>query len=409
MQDVFNELLAYMNGLKVISTHSHHLKDEEFKGLTLKRLIENSYVSWSGLKLEDTYASRKEYIGSLKYKSYFVWLQKALGEIYSMDSPLTADNWELISDKITERHKDTHFHLDLLKNKCKYEKIIIDTYWNPGDNNGHPDLFSPTYRINSFITGYSKEVKDHNGNNPYQYYDADIQDIDEYIQYMKGIIKLKKNEGCVALKSALAYDRGLDFHEVEKGKAQKAFGRKGHAVTQEDIKNFGNYIFFEICKVAAELDMPLQCHTGSGIYHETNALQLYEVISKNPETKFILFHGGYPWTEDLCALTHYFPNVYPDFCWMPLLETPASIRLLDSLIEICLSDRICWGCDTWTSEESYGALLAVRFVLAKTLSQKVTDGYLAINDAKSLISNILYNNPKKLYNTPPCQGGTLSG
>jgi hypothetical protein len=288
--------------------------------------------------------------------------------------------------------------MDLLKSKCGYEKIIIDTYWNPGSNNGHPELFSPTYRINPFIAGYSKEARDHNGNNPYDFYKEDIQNIDEYVLYLKRIITLKKNEGCIALKSALAYDRSLDFTEVKKEKAQKAFGHGGHLVTKEDIKNFGDYIFFEICKLAAELDLPLQCHTGTGIYLKTNAMQLFEVIGKNPETKFVLFHGGYPWIEDVCALAQYFPNVYPDICWMPLLETPATIRLLDSLVEICLSDRVCWGCDTWTSEESYGSLLAVRYILAKVLSQKVIDCYFTLNDAKEIAGNILYNNAKRLYN-----------
>lgn len=396
-QDIYHELMAFMNGLKVISTHSHHLRDEEFRDFTLKRLLNNSYVSWSGLSLEDNYDSRKVYLENVRYKSYFIWLQKALFELYGIRKPLSADNWDLVSDQITTRHQDPDFHLTLLKDTCGYEKIIIDTYWNPGTNNGHPELFAPTYRINHFLFGYDRAVKDHNGNNPYTYYADDIRDIDQYILYIRKIIQLKKEEGCVSLKSALAYDRSLDFTEVDKEKAQKAFGQGRHMVTKEDIRNFGDFVFLEICKIAGEIDLPLQCHTGSGIYQKTNALQLYEAIQKNPGTRFVLFHGGYPWTEDICALAHYFPNVYPDFCWMPLLESPASIRLMDSLIEICLSDRICWGCDTWTSEESYGALLAMRFVLAKVLSQKVSDCYFTIDDAKNIAENILYNNPKKLY------------
>jgi predicted TIM-barrel fold metal-dependent hydrolase len=397
LQDIYHDLMAFMSGLKVISTHSHHLKDEEFRDFTLTRLLNNSYVAWSGLNLEDTFESRKQYLESVKYKSYFVWLHKALSELYSIQEPLTAGNWDFVSDKINKKHHDINFHLSLLKNTCGYEKIILDTYWNPGSDNGHPEIFSPAYRINQFLFGYERHTKDHNGNNPFDYFPKDVRDIDEYMSYVRKIIQLKKEQGCVALKSALAYDRSLDFRETDKDKAQKAFGTGRHKVTEADIRHFGDYVFFEICRIAGEMDLPIQCHTGSGIYRNTNALQLYDVIRENPRTTFVLFHGGYPWSEDVCALVHYFPNIYPDLCWMPLLEASASIRLLDSLVEICLSDRICWGCDTWTSEESLGALLAVRFVLAKVLSQKVLDGYFSIQDARIIISNILYNNPQKLY------------
>ena len=41
-----------------------------------------------------------------------------------------------------------------------------------------------------------------------------------------------------------------------------------------------------------------------------------------------------------------------------------------SNIEIGTSDKIFWGCDTWTSEESFGARIALNNVLASVLSQK---------------------------------------
>ena len=60
-------------------------------------------------------------------------------------------------------------------------------------------------------------------------------------------------------------------------------------------------------------------------------------------------------------------------------------------------DKVSWGCDTWTSEESYGALLAFRFVLAMVLGEKVMNSYITIDDAKAIVDNIMYKNPLKLY------------
>jgi len=256
-----------------------------------------------------------------------------------------------------------------------------------------------------FLFGYSPDVKDHNGNNSLSIYNNNkaIHDIDEYISFMKEIIIRKKQEGCVALKSAIAYDRDLNFMETPRHKAQKALNCNECTRTEDDIRAFQDYVFFKICELAAELDLPIQCHTGLGQLKGTNAMLMHEVIKKNPETKFILFHCSYPWLDDINGLLHVHANVYPDLCWLPIISTSAAQRMLHELIEVGTSDKVCWGCDTWTSEESYGALLAVRYVLADVLGSKVKTGYFSLNDAKTVVDNVLYNNAACLYKlSQPC-------
>ncbi len=64
------------------------------------------------------------------------------------------------------------------------------------------------------------------------------------------------------------------------------------------MKDFQDYLFFQVCQVAAELRLPLQVHTGTGQGKNTNALCLLEAIQKNPETQFVLLHCSYPWIQD---------------------------------------------------------------------------------------------------------------
>lgn len=71
-------------------------------------------------------------------------------------------------------------------------------------------------------------------------------------------------------------------------------------------------------------------------------------------------------------------------------------RLID-LFLFYVIDKICWGCDTWTVEESYGSLLAFRFSLCKVLSEKIADGYLSVNNAKDIINKILFDNAPNIY------------
>ena len=65
--------------------------------------------------------------------------------------------------------------------------------------------------------------------------------------------------------------------------------------------------------------------------------------------------------EGIRYYTGGYPNLYLDLTWIPILLYTASNRVLHQLIEMAQIDKICWGCDTWTLEESYGSLLAFYF------------------------------------------------
>lgn len=178
---------------------------------------------------------------------------------------------------------------------------------------------------------------------------AKIQSNLDYIDWTRDIVKQKKKEGCVVIKCATAYD------------------------------------------------LVMQCHTGMGQLKNTNAMAMKDVIAGNPKTKFSLFYCGYPWLRDVTALMHLCPNVYPDLCWMPIISPSATKRVLHELIEVVTADKVCWGSDTWTSEESYGAVLAMRYVLTEVLEEKIRENYLLLSDAKEIIDNLLFHNAINLY------------
>jgi uncharacterized protein len=432
---VYQELYQYMAGHAVINTHAHHLPDSEFTSYDLDTLLRNSYVNWCGVSFDSTPESRAFFLERVRYQAYFVWLQKSLQELYGFSEPLSAANWELIGGQIRQAHQEPGRQIRLLNEQCAYSKIVQDAYWDPGSDNGYPALFTPSFRINAFHFGYSPWTTDMDGSSPYTLYPHPfITDLDEYLGWVREKILSKKAQGCVALKLPIAYDRGLDFTVVSHNQAQTAFGNLAAAflktsnhpkmtgssnsaasivsnapvqpssepapvpgVSAADIKAFQDFLFFQICRTAAELDLPVQVHTGMGQGRRTNALWLQEVIQGNPQTRFVLLHGSYPWIEDIPALVRLYPNVFADLCWLPLGSTRAGKFLLHELIENANSNKVMWGCDTWTAEESYGALLSLRFVLSSVLAEKVNDGYLTAHDAQQIIDNILYRNAAEFF------------
>ena len=393
---IYDKIKELAANTKAIDTHSHHFEDAFFIDFNIDKLLINTYIHWSGVSFDSSKESRQNYIDKVRFKSYYRWLQKALKEIYKINEDLSPGNWDYYSEVISSYHKANAWHKKILKDYCNYEKVIIDAYWNPGSNNKDPEIFTSTFRIDPLFFGYSKDTFDHDGNNVFSLYNREFTDIDSYILFIRELITAKIKNGCVALKNAIAYDRCIDYKETSKVKAQRVFKDKVHNI-KVNVKLFQDYIFYEICKLASELNVPIQCHTGLGCLEKTNALNMLNIIKENPETKFVLFHGGFPWSDDILGLLHACQNIYPDICWLPLLSPTAAEHMLHQLIEVGTAEKVCWGCDTWTSEESYGARLALNDVLASVLSKKIEKGYFSMNDAECIIENILYNNPKSIY------------
>ena len=147
------ELMGYISDHKIRNTHSHHLPEQAALDFNLDKLINNTYLQWMQITPGSTAESRSAYLEKVRYKSFFIWLQKSVQELYGISDPITAGNWDSISDQISKAHQNPAFYMDVLKNKCKYQNIIVDTYWNPGSDNGRPELFTPSFRLDLFFLG----------------------------------------------------------------------------------------------------------------------------------------------------------------------------------------------------------------------------------------------------------------
>lgn len=407
------ELMEYMKTIRPISTHSHFMPDQTFRdSYGLETLLNHSYCrsTWRGIEMDGSRECWNRYLERIKNLSFFVWLEKALQKIYQIDVPLRADTFDLFDRRIRESYGNKEGkHLKFLKDFAGYDRIILDAHWNPGYDNGHSGLFTPAFRIDSFLTGPNPKAVDCDGHNCRQLYGEHFGDFESFFRSTRKIIEEKVKGGAVALKCAFAYTRGLDIGLVEERQARAVFEKPAKDLTEQDTKTFQDYVFLELCRIAAQLDIPFQIHTGLARMYRSNAAWLQSAIEANPDTKFVIFHGSYPWMDDILGLAHVYPNrVYPDLVWLPLISSEAAVRFLSELIEVADMSTVCWGDDTFTPEESYGALLAVRHVLAEVLSKKIQKGYLSRKDAREIAANILHDNAARIYKIPYFSDSTCS-
>ena len=422
-----------LDRLPIVSSHEHHLPDAMQQNMTLDRILDFSYIGWyAGRKnkplaetiqldpllqvhiREKKYSlpsndstkepreiikEREGFLDRFGYNSYWVWLEKGIQKIYGFSDAINSNNWERISSQITEQHRNPNSHLDFLRNHGGYLRAVQDTYWDYSSDLGHPELFSPTMRVDMFVTSSHPSLPDHDLNSPFiSYPDAPTNDFDGYLDYIKQLFLSWRKKGAVAMKCASAYERTLMFDKTSHEKARSVFYKPKGLVSHEDRIAYGNYMFNWFCELDMQMDIPFQIHTGLAEISDSNPMLFEPVIKRYPKILFVLFHAGFPWCSEIAGLAHNYDNVFIDMVWAPIISTSTAIQALREYIEIAqTSDLIGWGGDTWTSEEAVGAVLAWKHVVSVVLAEMIESGYLNLKKAEILAEKLMYLNNSKIY------------
>lgn len=122
------------------------------------------------------------------------------------------------------------------------------------------------------------------------------------------------------------------------------------------------------------------------------AVKLNNLFLKYPNTKFVLFHGGYPWMGEYGALGKMFPNVYLDLVWLPQISRQAAVDSIGQMLDAVPFNKFFWGGDRHVIEESAGSLALSKDVLAEVLSRRVARGLLDKELAREIAWRILRGN-----------------
>jgi len=231
----YDSIYSLIESLPVVSTHEHHLTDDFQNSLTLDRILqrERSYVGWvldltPGLDA----SSRAEFLAQCRHNSYYVWLEKGIQRVYGFREKIAPENWDAVSQQISDFHADRDAHLRILTETGRYRRAIEDAYFDPGSNLGHPELFASNFRSDMFVRCFHPDVLDHDNMNPFRFYaDAPSGNFDDYLEWLEARVLRWRSGGGVALKSASAYDRPLSYGEGDRAAAAQVFGKRPDAAS----------------------------------------------------------------------------------------------------------------------------------------------------------------------------------
>jgi hypothetical protein len=262
--------------------------------------------------------------------------------------------------------------------------------------------FKPVFKIDSLVYGYGRGV--HSEIKQLFEVEAEqVETLDEYLEMVDRAFKKMVVRGAVGLKSALSGLRTLEFPKTEKTAAERVFELDPQDLSPREARDFENYMMHVMVQKSIEYQLPFQIHTGTsfaGYSRDANAHadHLFDLIAAYPEARFDLFHGGFPYPGESATLASRFPNVYLNFAWFTMLAPTEARRALASWIEMVPMHKFLWGGDCVYVEETYGAFLLARRIVADALFDKMKEGWLDEAAALEFARGMFHDNAINLFN-----------
>ncbi len=235
-----------------------------------------------------------------------------------------------------------------------------------------------------------------------------IHSIDDYVAALHVYIADQKRQGAVGCKVAAAYQRRIEYPDTARADAERIFvklrAKVNSSVSDVEREVVENYLIRRQVEACIDVDMPVVIHTGyqAGLHNDirnARATHLWSLLSDYPEARFDLFHGSFPYVEDMVCLGKYFENVSLNMCWMHIMGPAISRRALSAWLDAVPVTRIfAFGGDYNVVEKVYGHLKLARANVAAVLAEKVEVGRFGEADALHIARLLFNENPKQWYN-----------
>lgn len=237
-------------------------------------------------------------------------------------------------------------------------------------------------------------------------------DLAGYEAFARQTLADNQKKGGVAMKFEAAYFRTLYFRDPPREKAEAIYSqyRAGGVPSEEDYRTFQDYVFRVLIDQAGKLKLPVHFHSAVGIgdyfsLRNGNPLNLENVLRdpRYSHVKFVLIHGGYPYTLDMVWLTAA-KNVYTDSSLVGYYVYPSELKnILKQWISL-YPEKIMFASDAFPFNDAVGAeetfwlaVRSARTAVAAALAELVAEGAFPEGKALELARLYLHDNAAKLY------------
>ena len=321
--ETWKRIRLQLDQTPAIDTHDHLWPFEQLpgyretargRGMNLAGLWHNSYYTWfnpltpwqDGMQFDDWWAQAADDFDNARSTSFYRYQLSAFRDLYGVDfETMSHDQARDLDGRIFENYRDSHWLYDVVTRRANIELMFNDPYWNRyGFEQSYPWEVI-VFNVTPLVYGHHASEFDKDSDSPYVFAEKHgqaVETLDDYLNVLKRLFLEARDRGAVCLKTTLAYQRTLRFENVPQARAEKAFGRRRTALSPQEVQDFQDFIMWRLCELSEQFELPFQIHTGQARIQGSNPMLLVDLIEAHPKTKFILFHGGYPWVG-ACAAT----------------------------------------------------------------------------------------------------------
>jgi hypothetical protein len=415
----YARLRRHLDAVAAIDTHDHlqpfdilpsRRVTSRGPGVNLAGLWHNSYyrtfnplAAWKdGMEFDAWWKQAKDDFRDARASSFYRYQLPAFQDLYGVDfDRITDDQARELDRRIFDNYRDPRWIYRVVTERANIELMFNDPYWARYSFTTSWPWEVLVFNVTPLVRGFHPSEFVSPLDSPYEFakkHGLPADSLDDYLKLIEAMFLEAKDKGAVCLKTTLAYQRTLSFDNVPKERAAAAFGKRASGLSAADIKAFEDYIMWRLVELSAKYELPFQIHTGDARVQGSNPMLLVDMIETNPKTRFILFHGGYPWVGETGVIVmRHSSHVWIDSCWLPTLSYSTAKRAFHEWLEAMPSNRIMWGADCNHAEGIYGATEFTRRCLAEVLAEKVDRGDLLEEHAQRIGRQILRDNALALF------------
>jgi len=415
----YQRIKAKLDAIPAIDSHDHLVPFDQLRsasqtshsaGMNLAAVWQRSYYGWinpisprkQGQGFDEWWAKAKNDFVNARATSFYRYLLPAFTDLYGVDfERLTDEQARQLDLRIVENYRDPRWVYQVVTERANIELVLSDPYWARMAFKTDYPFVALVLNVNALFKGMCPSERANPMDDPYLFArqrNMAVNTLDDYVTLVDSIIAHAKSRGAVCLKNTLAYERTLDFARVSKERAAAAFGHRRADLSPAQVRDFEDYLMWRIVEMAARHDLPLQIHTGHARIQGSNPMLLVDLIAANPKTKFVLFHGGYPWVGETGAIMQrHGSHVWIDSVWLPTISYTMGKRAFHEWLDVMPSNRLMWGADSNHAEGIYGATEFTRRCLAEVLAERVDRGDLLEEHALRIGAQVLRDNALELY------------
>lgn len=416
--ETYRAIIAELEKVPAIDTHDHlqpferlpgYNETKQGKGMNLAGIWRNSYYTWynpltpweNGMEFDAWWGRAKLDFKNARSTSFYRYQLPAFEELYGVDfDRITDDEARELDRKIFENYKDQKWLYEVITEKANIELMFNDPHWARLEFKTYYPWEVLVFNVTTLVRGFHASETAEPTNSPYafaQKHGLPMETLDDYLKMLDQMFLTAKDNNAVCLKTTLAYQRTLHFENVPRDRAEKAYGKRASVLTAAEIKDFEDFIMWRLCELSAKYELPFQIHTGQARIQGSNPMLLVDMIEANKKTKFILFHGGFPWVGETAVIAQKNKNVWIDSVWLPMLSYSMGKRALHEWLDSFPSNRIMWGADCNHAEGIFGATEFTRRWIAEVLAEKVENNDLTMEHAHLIGRQILRENALELF------------